>query len=515
MDEHSTDYLVVGAGAMGMGFADSLFDLSDARITLVDLHDRPGGHWNDAYPFVRLHQPSAFYGLNSRTLGTDAVDTAGTNCGLHEMASGQQVLDHFDAVLRQKLLPSGRVKLLSMTEHVGMDPAGMQRVRSLLNGTEGGIRVRRKIVHATHTGTRVPATHSPRFAIAAGVRCVPPNALPHIARAHSRYTVVGAGKTGMDACLWLLLNGAEPARIRWIMPSDAWFLDRANVQPGAEHLDRFFGSLAAQFECVARAASLEDLFVQLESQGQLLRLDRSVSPTRYRCATVTRQELAELRRIRSVLRLGHVQEIGVDRVVLEKGVVGALPGELFIDCSACGIPSRPGIPVFQGDEAIHLQLVRQCAPSFSAAFIAAVECLVEAGAEARNDMCQPVPLPQDDTSWVTMHATTLANRQRWSRHERLMQWLAASRLDYGTRMRSQVSPQVMERYIRSVKAAAPQWPGLVAACGLQRAEQHPAPAASGFQEPGEPARSSCVRRQPAGGEPVARLNARENAASDS
>ena len=25
-----------------------------------------GGHWNDAYDFVRLHQPAALYGVNSR-----------------------------------------------------------------------------------------------------------------------------------------------------------------------------------------------------------------------------------------------------------------------------------------------------------------------------------------------------------------------------------------------------------------------------------------------------------------
>ena len=37
----------------------------------------PGGHWNDAYPFVSLHQPSAFYGVGSLELGTGRTDTAG------------------------------------------------------------------------------------------------------------------------------------------------------------------------------------------------------------------------------------------------------------------------------------------------------------------------------------------------------------------------------------------------------------------------------------------------------
>lgn len=488
MKNIETDYLVIGAGAMGMAFADALFDLSDAHITLVDRHHRPGGHWNDAYPFVRLHQPSVFYGLNSQPFGSEAIDERGLNAGLSEMGTGQAVLDHFEQALRRKLLPSGRVRYLAMAEHVGADAQGRQVLRSLLDGRETAVTVRRKRVYATLTGTQVPATHPPRYTVSAGVRCVAPNALPGIARPHPRYTVVGAGKTGMDACLWLLQNGTDSSRIRWVIPNDAWFIDRANVQPGVAQLPRFFGALAAQFECVAQADSLGDLFDRLETGGQLLRLDASVRPTRYRCATVTQAELAQLRRITEVLRLGRVRAILPDRLLLDRGMADVLPGELFIDCTADGIPSQPGVPVFDGEHAIHLQMVRQCAPSFSAAFTAAVECLVDGGAGERNPLCVPIPLPQDDVHWVTMLAATLANRQRWSGHERLMQWLAESRLDYGTRMRKQVPAEVMARYVRAVKDASPRWPALLEAC---------------------------ARRQAPGGSPVARLKARENAASES
>ena len=47
-----TDYLVVGAGAAGMAFVDSLIGESDADVVVVDRRHVPGGHWNDAYPFV-------------------------------------------------------------------------------------------------------------------------------------------------------------------------------------------------------------------------------------------------------------------------------------------------------------------------------------------------------------------------------------------------------------------------------------------------------------------------------
>jgi cation diffusion facilitator CzcD-associated flavoprotein CzcO len=49
---------------------------------IVDRNHQPGGHWTTAYPFVRLHQPSAFYGVNSQPLGSDLIDSVGRNSGL-------------------------------------------------------------------------------------------------------------------------------------------------------------------------------------------------------------------------------------------------------------------------------------------------------------------------------------------------------------------------------------------------------------------------------------------------
>ena len=42
-----------------MAFADTIVANTDAEVVLVDRRHRPGGHWLDAYPFVRLHQPGA------------------------------------------------------------------------------------------------------------------------------------------------------------------------------------------------------------------------------------------------------------------------------------------------------------------------------------------------------------------------------------------------------------------------------------------------------------------------
>ena len=107
--ERETDYLVVGAGAMGMAFADELLtQRPSARVALVDRHARPGGHWNDAYSFVSLHQPAAYYGVNSLALGR----------GGSALASGREVLSYYEEVLR-RLLSTGRLDYFPLCEHRG------------------------------------------------------------------------------------------------------------------------------------------------------------------------------------------------------------------------------------------------------------------------------------------------------------------------------------------------------------------------------------------------------------
>jgi len=81
MHSIEADYLVVGAGAMGMAFTDTLVSETEARV-VVNRNHQPGGHWTTAYPFVRLHQPSAFYGVNSLNLGSETIDRVGWNNGL-------------------------------------------------------------------------------------------------------------------------------------------------------------------------------------------------------------------------------------------------------------------------------------------------------------------------------------------------------------------------------------------------------------------------------------------------
>src|SRR5262245_15497341 len=113
------DYLVVGAGAAGMAFTDALIDHADVRVALVDRRHSVGGHWLDAYPFVRLHQASAFYGVASTLLGDGSLQRRGPEAGLHERATAPEICAYYGRVLDERMLDSGKVELLSGCEYVG------------------------------------------------------------------------------------------------------------------------------------------------------------------------------------------------------------------------------------------------------------------------------------------------------------------------------------------------------------------------------------------------------------
>jgi hypothetical protein len=415
------DYLVVGSGAMGMAFTDVLMTESNASVVMVDRHHQPGGHWNDAYPFVRLHQPSAFYGVNSRALGCNTIDATGWNRGLNELATGSEVCAYFDQVMQQSFLASGRVQYFPMCEH-----QGGRRFRSTVADTSYEVACR-TVVDATYMNVMVPSICAPGYEVSKTAHCTPLNELPRVASRFDRYTVVGAGKTGMDACLFLLKNGVAPDAIRWIMPRDSWILDRAHIQPGkgtADTLPRYFSQ---QMEEIAQADSIDEMFERLSAARLLLRIDETVTPKMYRCATVTQLELEQLRRIRDVVRMGRVKRIEDDRIALEDGEVATSRETLHVDCTADGLAARPAAKVFDGDT-ITLQAVRVCQQVFSAALIGHVECSYSDEA-TKNELSTPVPHPNTDLDFLRTTLGNAANQARWSQDRELLGWLHRSRLD--------------------------------------------------------------------------------------
>merc|ERR1711965_80463 len=148
-----------------MAFVDTLLDESNATIVMVDNHHQPGGHWNDAYSFVRLHQPSHFYGVASTPLGSMRIDETGINKGYFELATGNEVQSYFEKVMRERFLPSGRVRYFPMCEWQSSE-AGITRFTNSLSDKKYEVSVSQKVVDTTYFNTTVPSRHKRAYDVA-------------------------------------------------------------------------------------------------------------------------------------------------------------------------------------------------------------------------------------------------------------------------------------------------------------------------------------------------------------
>jgi len=391
------DYLVVGAGASGLAFADSLIDHTDAQVVVVDRRHGAGGHWLDAYPFVRLHQASVFYGVSSIELGDGSTQPDGPEAGLHERASAPEICSYY-ARVTERLLRTGRVRFFPGCEYLGEG-----RFRSLLSGDDYQVRVRRRVVNAHYLEPDIPATTPPPFAVADPAGVVAVNRLVSLGWTPSQYVVVGSGKTATDACVWLLGNGVDPDSICWVRPRDPWMLNRAVVQPNPAV---FTGMVADTVEAAACATSLDDMFLRLEAAGVMLRIDRDVTPTMARTPTLAQWELDLLRSIENVVRLGHIKGVEPGAIELDGGRVPIARDAVVVHCAAAGLRDAPPVPIWGSGEIV-VQPIRSGFPCFGAALAGYVEA-TRSTDEEKNKLCPATPYPNSLEAWARM--TVLGSR---------------------------------------------------------------------------------------------------------
>lgn len=406
-----------------MAFVDAVFHESDSTFTIVDRRHAPGGHWNDAYPFVMLHQPAATYGVASRPLGSTVLATTGLNAGSWPLASGGEVASHFHSLMSETLLPSGRVTYLPMTEHLG-DGVCV----SLLSGQRTTVEAT-TVVDATMLETAIPLTSRRAFDVSPDATCIPPNELPRVATGRRHFTVLGAGKTGLDTVCWLLVNGAAPEQISWVVPRDPWMLNRRIAQPGTTFMSSTANGLAAQTRAVAAAQSIYDLAQRMEAAGVWMRLDPQITPTMYHAATVGEAELEQVRRVRDVVRLGHVVEIELTRLILDGGTHPTPEGTVFVDCTASALRANVGVvrPVFQPG-LISLQMLRLGQPTFSAALIGHIEATIGDDDE-RARLTAVSPMIDTVEDWIAGQAISMRNEAAWASNRAVRKWMAGCRLN--------------------------------------------------------------------------------------
>ncbi|KRF34934.1 NAD(P)-binding protein [Nocardioides sp. Soil805] len=411
MTRIDADYLVVGAGAAGMAFTDALVDHSDARVVLVDRRSGPGGHWQEAYPFVRLHQSSAFYGVASTLLGGGRLQEHGPEAGLQERASQSEIVGYFDRVLA-RMLQTGRVDF-----HPNSEYDGDRTVVSRISGARFEVPASCRIVDARYLAPSIPAETPPPFDVGARASVLPVNDLPRLEEAPSQYVVVGSGKTATDACVWLLGRGVDPDAICWVRPRDPWMYNRALIQPDPAI---FLGMAADLMQSAAGSASLEELFLRLEEQEIMLRIDRDVTPTMAKTPTLATWELEHLRTIEDVVRRGHLRSVERGRLTFADGSVEVADDAVVVHCAADGLKYPPLVPVWR-PEAITVQPIRSGFPCFGAALTGYVEA-TRTDDDEKNRTCSPSPYGDSLAGWARMNVLGTRSSMAFSAEADIREW---------------------------------------------------------------------------------------------
>ena len=407
------DYLVIGAGAMGMGFTDALIDhAAQVRVALVDRRHGVGGHWLEDYSFVRLHQASSFYGVASTVLGGYRIQTGGPEAGLWERADQPTIVSYYTDVLADRMVGPGRVDHFPGCEYVGD-----RQFASHISGERYEVPERCRIVDARYLAPDIPAETPPKFAVEAGARVIPVNDLVHLEEAPSQYVVVGSGKTATDACVWLLTRGVDPDAICWVRPREPWMLNRAFVVPDPAI---YLPMLATLLEAATTAESLDQLFLRLEDAGIMLRIDRSVTPTMAKAPTLGQWELDLLRSIQDVVRLGRIQSARRGRLELDEGSVGVADDAVIVNCAADGLKMPPLVPIWSR-EAITLQSVRAGFPCFGAAIAGYVEA-TRSGDDEKNLLCPPASFGNTLSDWAWMNVVGMRNVALFSVEPDIKDW---------------------------------------------------------------------------------------------
>ena len=384
-------YLVIGAGTAGLSFIDSILTLdANATVVLVDRNSQPGGHWTKAYPFVRLHQASCNYGVNSLPLSNIRDKKGNEQFSVHDLASGQEVLQYYKDVVKQ-FNQCGRVKCYFGCEY-SKDEHGNHIVTNIDTKEVTQISFRKIVV--VHSNLLVPSMRNgPPFPIDSDINFGPVNDLPTYieSKQYKKYVVIGAGKTGSDAITYLLRSGIDQSAITWIMSRDIWYFLRDGIWKGYKSYrkDTMF-----IFDPLVKCKSLHEAFMQFEKENAVCRIDTNVTPAFHKGAIIDKAELAGFRSIKDVVRLGRVTGITSDEIKLGRGSVplSSTSDTIFVDCMAnfdgsyYGCKHSEDMKIFDGNQINLGPFLAFFNISFSAVITAYIESIFEDDPEMKNKL---------------------------------------------------------------------------------------------------------------------------------
>jgi len=218
-----------------------------------------------------------------------------------------------------------------------------------------------------------------------------------------------------------------PAKsITWVKPREAWWMNRRFEQPAALSPELFRG-IALQTQAMATAKSADEILLRLEDDGVFLRVDRTVAPTMLRGAIISESELALLRQIEDVVRMGRVRRITRHEITMDGGSIPTDEHTLHVHCASSALAAPPVRPIFEPGR-IHVQGMGWGFICYQYATIGVVEAVAKDDAE-KNELCRPIRYWNTGIDYVKAFLATLTGSHVRSQHPALREWMKSTRLN--------------------------------------------------------------------------------------
>jgi len=377
-----------------MSWIDTLLtENSTATVILIDRNLRPGGHWVHAYPFVTLHQPSCYYGVNSLPLAKTRDSRGLEIFDCKDLATASDIVKYYERVLDQ-FKACGRVRFFFGAEYKQEDPAAKNDASETSHTivTHGGeaLEIRCSKLVTVATNVIVPSMRKPLIPVHDDANFIPVNDLPDAiaSNKYNKYVVLGAGKTGIDAVLELLKKGVDQSHIKWVISRDVYFLIRDEA-----FKDNFSYEAAANFIApFLEAKTSKDAMLGLEKRGIVARLiPDGPYPEVFKGPTIDAAELVLLRTVKDLVRSGRVLSIEADGITLEREQLSySIPETVFVDCMVDNLYGyldfKEDFTTFEPNRINLGPMMSVFNPSFTSALVAYIESTF-LDDEIKNSLC--------------------------------------------------------------------------------------------------------------------------------
>jgi len=386
------DYLVVGAGAAPLAFIDTILtELPQSKVILIDKKAVPGGQWVDAYGYVHLHQPSLVYGLSSKQLEGNWLKLMLSEFTLpwKHRASKKEILKYYGGFVNKKVESKQLEWYPNTTYDFEKKDNSVQDGIHYFNSADGSVsyevKVNSKLVDGTQGECVIPHKSPLQFPVDGGVRVMTPNQIYDAVQEKgdkrsellkNKFVVLGAGKTGMDAVVYLQRKmKVDPSNIAWVISKDVWMF---NGGGSGNPFD--WPKYMAKFNNDKEKAALA-----LEEKGDFVRIDKTIIPTVFRFPVIQPDEFELLKNVKTIIRKGRVTAIRNkfnSDVTVEFsndhspwGAFAPIENCIFIHCTSPGPFNNKDCSedIFENSKKLNLDLLFAPPVTFSMSCVAKLE----------------------------------------------------------------------------------------------------------------------------------------------